>query len=135
MVDVKFEAKLEGPLFDGRGSKQMRTAVHHAVTELTQDAESFLMLTLRPGAAYKSLAEGGTSTGNYRRNVSSSVRSLVGTVHDNGVIYGPWLEGTSSRNSARFPGYASFRRAAQDTQKHALDTLSKYIKKFVRKMN
>lgn len=35
-------------------------------------------------------------------------------VHDSGVIYGPWLEGTGSRNrTTRFKGYASFRKAAQ----------------------
>lgn len=35
-------------------------------------------------------------------------------VHDRGIIYGPWLEGTGSRNrSTRFKGYASFRRAKQ----------------------
>jgi hypothetical protein len=36
-------------------------------------------------------------------------------VHDDGVIYGPWLEGTGSRNApvTRFPGYGSFRRASQ----------------------
>jgi len=39
------------------------------------------------------------------------------SVNDSGVIYGPWLEGTGSRNrTTRFKGYASFRRAAQSTQ-------------------
>lgn len=40
-------------------------------------------------------------------------------VHDRGIVYGPWLEGTSSRNrTTRFKGYASFRRAtATGTQK------------------
>mgnify|MGYP001615884840 CR=1 FL=1 len=34
-------------------------------------------------------------------------------VHDRGVVYGPWLEGVSSRNlSTKFKGYHSFRRAA-----------------------
>lgn len=32
-------------------------------------------------------------------------------VHDGGVVYGPWLEGTGSRNApvTRFAGYHSFR--------------------------
>lgn len=35
-------------------------------------------------------------------------------VHDSGVIYGPWLEGTSERNqTTSFKGYAAFRTAAQ----------------------
>jgi len=37
-------------------------------------------------------------------------------VHDRDVIYGPWLEGTSTRNrTTRFRGYASLRRARQST--------------------
>jgi hypothetical protein len=41
-------------------------------------------------------------------------------VHDRGVIYGPWLEGTGSRNrTTRFKGYASFRRAAQTLEAKA----------------
>ncbi len=37
------------------------------------------------------------------------------TVHDRGIVYGPWLEGTSARNqTTRFRGYASFRKAQQE---------------------
>jgi len=45
----------------------------------------------------------------------------VGTwVHDRGIIYGPWLEGTSRRNqTTRFKGYASFRRATQQLRGQA----------------
>lgn len=36
-------------------------------------------------------------------------------VNDGGVIYGPWLEGTGSRNRGRpgFPGYRAMRRTSQ----------------------
>lgn len=41
-------------------------------------------------------------------------------VDDNGVVYGPWLEGVSERNrSTRFKGYASFRRAYASTIRDA----------------
>lgn len=43
-------------------------------------------------------------------------------VHDRGIVYGPWLEGTSRRNSTtRFKGYFSFRRARQTVQLRASD--------------
>lgn len=39
------------------------------------------------------------------------------TVNDRGVIYGPWLEGVSSRNTAtRFKGYHAFRESFQESQ-------------------
>ena len=35
-------------------------------------------------------------------------------IHDRGIIYGPWLAGTSSRNvSTRFKGYTHWRRTVQ----------------------
>jgi len=38
-------------------------------------------------------------------------------VHDRGIVYGPWLEGTADRNrSTRFKGYAAARRALQSTR-------------------
>lgn len=39
-------------------------------------------------------------------------------VHDRGIVYGPWLEGTSRRNQAtRFKGYHSFRKAADELRR------------------
>jgi len=38
-------------------------------------------------------------------------------ISDNGVIYGPWLEGVGSRNATtRFKGYANYRRNVQQIQ-------------------
>lgn len=52
-------------------------------------------------------------TGYYESNVTKEPRGPgVISVNDSGVIYGPWLEGTSSRNqSTSFKGYANFRGA------------------------
>ncbi len=53
-------------------------------------------------------------------------------VNDSGVIYGPWLEGTGSRNSpvTRFPGYATFRRTKalvdRDANRIARQLLDRY---------
>lgn len=47
--------------------------------------------------------------------VQRAARDVV--VHDRGVIYGPWLEGVSSRNqTTRFKGYHAFREACQGLQ-------------------
>lgn len=41
------------------------------------------------------------------------------SVNDRGVIYGPWLEGVSSRNDAtRFKGYHAFREAMQESSQY-----------------
>ena len=52
-------------------------------------------------------------TGHWERNVLVS-RSFGGFVVSDDVVYGPWLEGVSHRNTVtRFKGYAMYRRAAQ----------------------
>lgn len=44
------------------------------------------------------------------------VSDTIASVTDRGVIYGPWLEGTSERNrTTRFKGYSALRRARQST--------------------
>lgn len=49
--------------------------------------------------------------------VNQRLSAELRRVHDRGIIYGPWLEGTGSRNrTTRFKGYASFRRARQSVQ-------------------
>ena len=63
------------------------------------------------------------------------VQGLNGRIDDNGVVYGPWLEGTSSRNqTTRFKGYGAFRMTAQWLEKQSDDVLKKNISKAVRRM-
>lgn len=53
-------------------------------------------------------------TGFYESNVTYHKYADGWTVDDNGVVYGPWLEGVGSRNhNSRFKGYSHFRRAQQ----------------------
>ena len=79
---------------------------------------------------------GQTSTGHYRRNVSGRVSNLRGVITDGKVIYGPWLEGVSSRNqSTRFKGYSSFRKTAQYLQKEVKVQANSFAKKYVTELN
>ncbi len=50
----------------------------------------------------------------YSRVVNERREATDRVVTDNGVIYGPWLEGVGRRNQiTRFKGYANFRRGMQ----------------------
>lgn len=63
------------------------------------------------------------------QHVSPSVRK----VHDRGVVYGPWLEGTSSRNeTTRFKGYSALRRARQTTVARVPDLVRAARERLVR---
>jgi hypothetical protein len=53
-------------------------------------------------------------TGYYESQVVTDRSTEESRVTDGGVVYGPWLEGTGSRNqSTRFKGYRTFRIVTQ----------------------
>jgi hypothetical protein len=133
------DVEISGPLFK-KGAKITRNAMEDAVQELVELGEDRLNEVLRPRPAglYLSAQQarpGKASTGNYRRNVQGESEGLKGRIDDGGVIYGPWLEGTSSRNqSTRFKGYGAFRLTGQWLEKKSDDVLEKHARKAVQRM-
>lgn len=111
MTDVN--VSFHGPLFDGRAQAAMPEivdAISGALgTEGKRRVLSGLDATLRrPTGAYRSRISLYGPTGGQAR------------VHDRMGIYGPWLEGTGSRNrTTRFKGYRNFRTATQVLQRAA----------------
>ena len=56
-------------------------------------------------------------TGAYVSRIDHQSSATRSRVHDNRAIYGPWLEGTGSRNkTTRFKGYANARKATQQLE-------------------
>jgi len=123
-VDVTFE----GPLFDGRAQAAMPgivDAVSGALgTEGQRRVLSGLDATLR------------RPTGAYRSRISLyGPRGGQSRVHDNRGIYGPWLEGTGSRNrTTRFKGYRNFRKATQVLQRAAKPLAHNVISRHIDKL-
>lgn len=75
-------------------------------------------------------------TGYYKSRVAVSNTQDSMELTDGGVVYGPWLEGTGSRNSStRFKGYATFRRVAQQLEKEALDIGDDAVQQAVRRLS
>jgi hypothetical protein len=81
-------------------------------------------------------------TGFYRSQIKAERRTGTGrthydvVVHDSGVVYGPWLAGTGSRNApvTRFKGYTHWRKAAQRIEKLAKDTIVGTLRQLTRKL-
>lgn len=63
-------------------------------------------------------------------------RAAGGTrVHDGGMVYGPWLEGTGSRNrTTRFKGYRSFRIVARQMNTRAVGLAEEVLPPFLERM-
>ncbi len=114
--DYAIHISSEGAVFSDRAPAIVQEEGAAATRELIEMGIVHLdeMLRPRPAGVYLSVEEaqkGHASTGNYRRNVHPEFASLNGRISDGNVVYGPWLEGTGSRNDVtRFKGYASFRK-------------------------
>ena len=129
MVSLSLTFKTSGPLFDGRAKRAMQAATKSAISELVALGETLVKKDLRPGH--------GLITGHYRRSITGEMKSsTLGIVHDRNVVYGPWLEGTSSRNkTTRFKGYRMFLKATGQVEKKKKPVLMTHLKRAKGKMN
>lgn len=75
-------------------------------------------------------------TGYYDSNIAVSRRQVYRGITDNGVVYGPWLEGTGSRNkTSRFKGYRAFRTMKQELDRDKFKLAQPMVNDFVKRMN
>lgn len=129
-------------MFFKKRAKPLRKALKRAVSDLVEMGEQRLDDVLkprtRPPGVYLSVAQaqrGKASTGHYRRSIHGETKGLKGRIDDSRVVYGPWLEGISSRNkTTRFKGYASFRKTTDLLNKKAKGVLQKRINAAVREL-
>lgn len=75
-------------------------------------------------------------TGHYQSKITVVNRKDTYMVTDQGVVYGPWLEGTGSRNkTTRFKGYSSFRKATQQLEQAEPHLVQAIVDRFVAELN
>lgn len=117
-----------GPVFDGRAEQAVDDFVNEAVWEITKEGRGDLGVRF-----IKVFRE---PTGNYESHVEAQHLDNHGWIHDNMIVYGPWLEGVGSRNFpvTRFRGYRSFRIVAQELQRKAVAIAERHIEPFLRRM-
>lgn len=119
---------LSGPLFDGRLDGQIEAMLGEMVYTSAAQGYADVMLGLNAHIQFP------TPYYETQVNVARDGDGLV--VNDRGVVYGPWLEGVSSRNrTTRFKGYASFRRAADNLRRKLPTLLSPIAAKWEGRMN
>lgn len=139
-MTVGFSVKVSGPIFQPGLNGKVEASLNEAINEimLRSEAEATQMAQPAPGGLFHpreyAAAHHYFQTGNYSRSINGRmVASLHGVVSDSNAVYGPWLEGVSSRNqTTRFKGYAIFRKTAQKIGKIAGDVLGKHIGKLTK---
>jgi hypothetical protein len=117
-----------GPLFDGRVERAIVEAANDAAGKLGTEGERRWKANLdgslrRPSGAYMSrITPYGPVGGQHR-------------THDRNGVYGPWLEGTGSRNATtRFKGYASARRATQELERGAAHLVEEVVRQHLERL-
>lgn len=103
----RVEVNLSGAFFEGDADAERRRMLSEMVDDVATEGKNLVVGHLvtfirRPTPFYW------TQVTTERQGVFRS------RVHDQRVVYGPWLEGVSRRNRAtRFKGYAAFRTSTQ----------------------
>lgn len=116
-----------GPMFDGVALRVVAEIIQESDQAIADEGVALVQAQLDSNLQ--------NPTGYYRSQIVGKRTSKGATVSDSGVIYGPWLEGTSSRNqSTRFKGYASFRKATQTLQEKAPDIAQGVINRLIGQM-
>lgn len=130
MANIRIEVDTTGPFFTGAYQTELHKHLDEAKAEVAQLGVD--RIKARIGARAKD------PTGYYAAHVVTDLVKPFNDqlIHDSGVRYGPWLEGTSSRNtSTRFKGYKIFQRTRAWLRKQATPILQQKIDEFVNRMN
>ena len=135
-----------GPLFDGTAKRAARdgtTAARKAVAKRGAElARGLLAADIRvhdTGRALAAVTTTGRSvvyqSGKYSMPVTVMNPKTDIVVTSSLATYGPWLEGTGSRNqTTRFKGYHSFRKAAQELSVVAQKTADRAMQPYFGRM-
>ena len=125
----ELKVTLSGPFLTGQPAAVVDNTMRRTIAELVAMGEIDVSEQLYRGH--------GLVTGHYRRSIHGEVlTSRNGKVHDSKVVYGPWLEGTSSRNQrSRFKGYAMFRIGRDRTDTQARQIAERIVHNLMQRLN
>lgn len=128
MATIRIGVHVSGPLFDDDTHKIMSEFVTEAVQEV--GAQGLANWHTHLDASLKH------PTGWYEEHLTSELMAPdVDIMHDKGMIYGPWLEGTGSRNqTTKFKGYAAARLAAQELEAQADQVLQPAVQRLIARL-
>lgn len=120
---------MRGPLFDGRAAQEIANYCNDSREQIAEFAEEHVLTLM--GAAFRH------PTGYYESHIiTERVAADSSRVHDQSIVYGPWLEGVGSRNSpvTRFPGYFHWRRTKALLAARAPEMAERLLQRYLPRM-
>lgn len=126
---MSYDVHVSGPMFDVRAQRY----TDNMLDEILQEVGDYALYQWRINLE-DSWRE---PTGAYMARTNLAVRDRERVTNDHGSVYGPWLEGTGSRNApvTRFKGYAAARRATVTVQRKAKQLGQPAVDKWVARIN
>lgn len=123
------EIRTSGPVFDGRAGVALKRFRAEVVKEIAQEGAKQVRQTLHTVLRHP--------TGYYESQVRAERQGDEWSVNDSGVVYGPWLEGTGSRNApvTRFKGYKTFDRVKGRLNRRTEAIGERVLQRYLRDMN
>lgn len=117
-----------GPLFDGQSLRIVAAMMKDINETLARSGLEFVRDQFDANFV--------NPTGAYESHVTYENRRPDIVITDHGVVYGPWLEGTGSRNqTTRFKGYWSFRSATRQLNEASEMITAAVVQRYVRQLN
>jgi hypothetical protein len=127
MPTSRINVIVSGPLFDGRADAAVRDWLDATKREIADMGVKELDAIV--------MDKTGRGTGHYQSQITTRVVSYNDVLITDPVIYGPWLEGTSKRNSStRFKGYHLWRRTRLRLRRTFKDVAQKKLEEHYLRM-
>jgi hypothetical protein len=131
MPRTRVNLNVSGPLFDG----QADAAVTAWLDATKKDVADLGVLTIKEIAV--KMDKSGRGTGHYMSVINTRQVAPYNDqlINDTGIVYGPWLEGSSKRNnSTRFKGYHAFRKARTRLRRQYGEIAQRKLTEFIGRM-
>jgi hypothetical protein len=124
-MDLRIDVSSRGPVFDGRARRLAAAYVNHVERDLAKEGVRILRQELRVVLQHP--------TGYYESNIQVERGTVI---TDGGVVYGPWLAGTGSRNFpvTRFRGYPHWIRATLRLRDRKRGIAERLLRRYVGRM-
>lgn len=127
-LEVTTRVHEHGPIFDSRAQRYVDDWADDVEQDIADEAEKRLHNEFHTHFRH--------ATGYYESHVRAQPAGSRWQVTDGGVVYGPWLEGTGSRNkTTRFKGYWNWRRVGQSIDRDAPDIARRMLPGLERKLS
>lgn len=151
-IELDADVNASGPLFDGRAVAEMAIATDHIRDELADRAIRLVSINFAGSIrenhgvfmsqitairnTHFFLYGGARSRKTYVMPIVVEDPAVETVVTTENAMYGPWLEGTGSRNlTTRFKGYFGYRRAAQQLDDEAEIIAEEVLEPYIEAIN